>query len=132
IEVKRGYQYQVNVVLSGKTQTFNRSRAATSELPLNAPKVIGTVRDQNDREVAGAIITQQNTTFTVTTDPNGRFVLAMSPGPNVINVRFGTLKPLEVTLELKQDSTYYLDVVLVEGLKKYQNQKSSATFVKSP
>lgn len=132
IEVKRGYQYQVSVVLSGKTQSFNRSRAVTSELPLNAPKVIGTVYDQNNRELAGAKITQANSSFSTTTDLNGRFVLPMPSGESTLNVTFGLHKPLEYPLHLKQDSTYRLDVFLVEGVRKHRDQKSTATLVKGP
>lgn len=132
LEVRDGYQYQVNVILATNVQTFSRSEATSGELPLSAPVIAGIVLDQNHNPLAGAIITQESNTFRTTTNVNGRFSLALSSGENKLSVTYRDLKPLYLPVNLEKHSRYTVEVMLIEDVKKHRTQASTAALNKNP
>lgn len=122
--MRTGYQYQINVGLASKAQTFNKSFAVTAELPIDSPKITGRVADQNNKSLAGVSITQSESAFTTTTDAGGNFSIPVPYGENILSFSFSGVKRLHFPLNVKDGSTPALEVFLVAQKNKYRKRES--------
>lgn len=124
--LRSGYQYQINVGLASKLQTFNKSFAVTAELPLDSPKITGRVADQNSNPLAGVSIIQRESTFITTTDAGGNFSIPVPYGENILSFSFSGAKRLKFPLNVYDRSNHALEVFLVAEKNKYRKQESFA------
>ena len=125
-DIRPGFQYQINVTLANKTQTFNKGFAITAELPLNSPVIRGRVIDQDHHPLYGVNVTQGDDGFRSVTDANGYFFLPVPTGKNNIRFRSPGTKEIHYVLDSNDDASYELEVVLVEDRARYRTQQSSA------
>ncbi len=100
----------------------------------------GVVRDSGGETVAGAAVRVLNTIKGVVTDVDGRFVLTLSPGENVIQVSFVGMKTLDVNVQgmsvvevtLQYDMLGMDEIVVVGyGVQKKGDVTSSISSVKA-
>ncbi len=113
ILLRQGFQYQVNVGLSRKTQTFNKSVASTSSLPLNAPVIRGRITDEQNAPLANVSVTQSNNGFKTISDAQGEFVLPVTDGRSLITFRRAGSKDLEAEVQAADGDVQQLNVTLV-------------------
>lgn len=121
--IRSGYQYHVQVALAHKTQTFDRSDATTSELPLDCPRIGGRVRDEDGQALQGITIAQERTAFTSITGIDGTFDLLSPPGQNRLVVIAAGFKPLHLWVDL-QGRDYTAEIVLIRDKRKNSKLKS--------
>jgi len=112
ILLRQGFQYQVNVGLSRKTQTFNKSVATTAMLPLNAPVIRGQITDEQNAPLANVSITQRNG-FKTISDATGAFALPITDGKAIITFRRAGSKDLEVEVQAADGDLQPLNVTMV-------------------
>jgi len=127
LTVRKGYQYQINVRMANASQSFNKSDAVTAELPLNSPRLAGTVVNQDGVPLRGVRITQKKSAFTTFSDANGTFDVPVPNGENVFTFSFGGVKPLAFSLEIEEGLNYEVEILLVEDKHKYRMLESSVT-----
>lgn len=126
LTVRPGYQYQINVSLANKSQTFHKSSAVTAELPLHSSRISGTITDQNKQPLAGVLVTQRDNAFRTISDGEGKFSLPVAPGLNVLSFHADGTKPLDYIIQTSEGSHLELDVLLVAAGGKYRRQESFA------
>lgn len=125
IILQQGFQYQVNVALSHKTQTFNKSVATTAILPADAGVIRGHITDQENASLSGVIITQSNNGFNTLSDSNGNFTLPIADGKVLLTFRRNDSKELVVELESDRGLEHNLEVTLVkETMRQLQSHYS--------
>lgn len=125
IEIRRGYQYQVNVAMANKTQTFNKGSAVSAELPVNAPEIHGKVTNHDGQPLAGIAITQDRSGFKTISNMEGRFELPMPTGNNHITFSSRGSKEVSLYLDAHEGIIYNAEVIIIRDTGKLRDRKSS-------
>ena len=126
LEVREGFQYQVNVLMANKSQTFNKSTASTGVLDVDAPVIRGRVINQNGVTLAGVHVTQDSNTFQTFTGVDGTFTLPLAEGQRLVTFRYRGSKELTLEITAKRGTSSDIEALLVEDLGKHRRRESSA------
>jgi hypothetical protein len=125
IEIRRGYQYQVNVAMANKTQTFNKGSAVSAELRVDAPEIHGKITDDDGQPLAGVAVTQDRSGFKTTSDMEGLFHLPVPAGNNHITFSSLGSKELSLYLDAHEGINYDAEVIIIRDTHKLRDRKSS-------
>ena len=129
LDVQAGFQYQVNVLMANKTQTFTKSIASTGVLKADAPLLRGRVINQHGTALAGVGVTQDNNTFQTVTGMDGRFTLPLAEGQRLVTFQNRGFKELKFECTDVSGFESVIEVTLVQDRGKYRRRESSASLL---
>ena len=128
----RDSRYQIHVTLASRIETFNRSRAITSELPIDGPVISGYVKDENGLLLEGVVVKQNRSGFIAKTNSDGHFTLPVPEGENQISFVYGTAKALNIELNVQTGVRYFIEATIIGNNTKLRHRQSSANVSSTP